>query len=106
MLHLSLLTLRAHGYCCSKQYGMNSINCYQSLKVQLKVDCELSNFDDDCIEGGSKVQPCDAVSHVLAAHKSASFEKNFRIELLHYYKVAVVIFFFAVRIGVNHCLSL
>ena len=57
------------------------------------------NFDDDCIEGGSKVQPCDAVSHVLAAHKSASFEKNFRIGLLHYYMVAVVIFFFAVRVG-------
>ena len=51
-----------------------------------KVDFELSNFDDDCIECESKVQSCDAASHVLAAYKGAPYEKNFKIELLQYWK--------------------
>ena len=35
----------------------------------------------------------DAASHVLAAYKGAPFEKDFRIEHLQYWKVAVVQFF-------------
>ena len=42
----------------------------KGLKVQLELDdLKLSNFDDDCTKGGSKVQPCDAASH---AHKLTS----------------------------------
>ena len=59
----------------------------KGLKVQLELDyLKLSNFDDDCTEGGSKVQPCDAASHVLTAYQDEPFEENFMIKLLQYRK--------------------
>ena len=36
------------------------------------------------------IQPCDVASHVPTAYKGSSNEKNFKIELLQYWKVAVV----------------
>ena len=67
------------------QCGMSPWTCYQGLKV----DFEFSNLEmtwslDDCTEGGSKVQPCDAVSHVLTAYKGVPYKKNIRVKLSQY----------------------
>ena len=47
---------------------------------------ELSNFDGDCIKGGSKVQSSDATSHGLTAYNGAPNKQNSKIERLQYWK--------------------
>ena len=42
----------------------------------------MSNFDDNCTEDGSKIQPCDTASYKLTTYKRALYEQNFKIELL------------------------
>ena len=59
----------------------------------------MSNFDDDCTVGGSKVQLCDARSHRLTAYEGVSYEKNFRIELVQYWKACSCAILFAVWVG-------
>ena len=71
-----------------------------------KVDFELSNFDDDCIECESKVQSCDATPRVLAAYKGAPCKKNFKIELLQYWKACGCAIFLLCEPVVYHCLLL
>ena len=85
---MSLLTLRAHGHCCWTLYRkkpLNMLSMVWKYSWSQKVNFEFSNFDKDCTEERSKVQPCAAASHVLTAYKSAPCE-NFKIELLQYWK--------------------
>ena len=43
------------------------------------IDFELSNVDNGCAEGGSKVQPCDTASYERTAYKGAPYKKNFKM---------------------------
>ena len=73
MLHLSLLTLRTHGHCCSRECGMKPKNVLQGLEVQFKPK---GWFRVVKLWRWLIVQPCDAASHVLTAYKGAPFEKK------------------------------
>ena len=61
----------------------------------------MSNFDDDCIEGGSKVQLNDTTSHVLTAYKGASYEENFynigRLVAVQFFRVSGTSLFVVIK---------
>ena len=55
---------------------------------------ELSNLDDVCTEGESKIQSCNVTSHGLTAYKGAPYEESFRIEHRTYIGRRPVVIFF------------
>ena len=82
MQYLSLSTLRTQwSLLFNAKRNEAPEHAMKGLKVKLKPESwfELSNIYDDCTDGGSNMQPCDAALHELTAYKSAPNDKNFKM---------------------------
>ena len=73
--------LRTHCHCWSMKCGEKFLSMLSKSESAVKAKRLILSSQTMTI---SKVQSCGAASHVLTAYKSASFENNFRVELLQH----------------------